>query len=72
MNTRRLIGVLTAVALLAASIVAAVAARDGSCLPTSPEQCSRTFGEMSGVYLGLGLGVVLAALVLWVTLRRRA
>lgn len=70
MNTRRLIGVLTAVALLAASIVAAVAARDGSCLPTSPEQCSRTFGVMSGVYLGLG--VVLAALVLWVTLRRRA
>lgn len=70
MNTRRLVGVVGAVALLAAGIVAAVAARDGSCLPTSPEQCSRTFGVMSGVYLGLG--VVLAALVLWVTLRRRA
>lgn len=70
MTTRRLIGILAAVVLLAAGIVAAVAARDGSCLPTSPEQCSRTFGVMSGVYLGLG--VVVAALVLWVTLRRRA
>ena len=70
MNTRRLIGVLTAVALLAASIVAAVAARDGSCLPTSPEQCSRTFGEMSGVYLGVG--VVVAAVVLWLAFRRAA
>ena len=68
MNTRRLVGVVGAVALLAAGIVAAVAARNGSCLPTSPEQCSRTFGVMSGVYLGL----VVAAVVLWVTLRRRA
>ena len=61
---------MAAVALLAAGIVAAVAARDGSCLPTSPEQCSRTFGAMSSVYLGLG--VVLAAMTLWVTFRRRA
>ena len=70
MNTRRLVGVVGAVALLAAGIVAAVAARDGSCLPTSPEQCSRTFGEMSGVYLGVG--VVVAAVVLWLAFRRAA